>query len=116
MVDELPHDQRVGEWDQNLHYPSDRNIDIVLHAHERRLLPVHFDHLEVYLVDVKRVQLVGLVTDSPLLYITQVNGGVDAVHIELLTVDEKLAGTLREYYLPSVRDRLFPQVSDRWQL
>ena len=38
-------------------------------------------------MDVKRVHLIGLVTDSPLLDITQVNDGVDPVHIELFAVD-----------------------------
>ena len=116
MVDELPHDHRVGERNQKLHYPPDRNVDLVLHANERRLLPVHFDHLEVELVDAKRVHLIGLVTDSPLLDITQVDRGVDPVHSELLTVDEKPTGALREDYLPFMSDGLLPQVIHRWQL
>ena len=36
--------------------------------------------------------------------------------IELLTVDEKLTGALREDYLPFMSDGLLPQVIHWWQL
>lgn len=65
MVDELSHDHRIGERKQNLHDSPDGNVDIILHADERRLLSVHLDNLEIDLVDVKRVHFVGRISNGP---------------------------------------------------
>src|SRR5713101_9467642 len=95
VVDEPADDRRIREPDDDLHLASDGHVDDVPVVVGRLRNAVDLGELVGPLVNVKRVQLVRLVADRPLLDGAELDADVSPVHVERLAVNEERITVLR---------------------